>query len=119
MEIKEHWKLVKALVKPEELLLKEKTAKAVMLEHMLIGLGGELGELMDAVKKHTIYQQELDIENVIEELGDIEFYLEGFRQALIIFRDETVRHNINKLSKRYPNLQYTDQAAKERVDKVS
>ena len=86
--------------------------------HMLIGLFGEVGELTDAIKKCVIYGQPLDVENVIEELGDIEFYLEGFRQNLGITREQTLESNINKLWKRYGN-EYSDEAAKERKDKVN
>ena len=45
--------------------------------------------------------QAIDRENVIEELGDLEFYMEGVRQNLGITREETLNHNIQKLSKRY------------------
>lgn len=71
---------------------------------------------MDAIGKHVYYEQPLDIENVREELGDIEFYLEGLRQLLAMPRDETLEHNITKLSKRYGE-KYSDVAAKERKDK--
>ena len=84
--------------------------------HMLIGLIGEVGELTDAIKKCVIYGQPLDVENVIEELGDIEFYLEGLRQNLDISREQTLEANTNKLRKRYGN-KYSDEAAKERKDK--
>ena len=46
------------------------------LEHASLGLIGECGELADAWKKHIIYGRELDLENVIEELGDLRFYLQ-------------------------------------------
>ena len=84
--------------------------------HMLIGLFGEVGELTDAIKKCVIYGQPLDVENVIEELGDIEFYLEGLRQNLGIIREQTLEDNIKKLRKRYGN-KYSDEPAKERIDK--
>lgn len=87
------------------------------LIHMIMGASGETGELLDAIKKHVIYKQELDLNNVIEELGDIEFYLEGLRAALGITRAQTLSSNINKLLQRYPNGSYSDTAAQERKDK--
>jgi len=84
---------------------------------MILGICGESGELLDAVKKAVIYRQDLDKDNVEEELGDIEFYLEGFRQRLGIKRLDTLRANIKKLKKRYP-FYYTNKAAKERKDKA-
>lgn len=84
--------------------------------HMAVGVSGEAGELLDAIKKWTIYQKPLDRENVVEELGDLEFYMEGLRQALGIRRVETLEHNIRKLSTRYLDG-YSDAAAIARADK--
>jgi hypothetical protein len=55
--------------------------------------------------------------NVIEELGDLEFYMEQLRQALLLSREETLAANIAKLSKRYEGLNYSDAAAQARADK--
>lgn len=85
--------------------------------HMLIGLYGEVGELTDAIKKNIVYSDKLDLENVIEEMGDIEFYLEGLRQVYKITRTEVVAANVTKLKKRY-EAGYSDEAAKERKDKA-
>lgn len=84
---------------------------------MTMGISGEAGELLDAIKKGVIYRKPLDRENIIEELGDIEFYLEGLRQQLHISREETLLANINKLSKRYEKLSYSNDAAQTRADK--
>lgn len=113
-----HEDLVSALVKPGQDIVDEMTPEQAHLIHMAVGVSGEAGELLDAVKKATIYQKPIDRENVVEELGDIEFYLEGLRQGLGITREETLDHNIAKLSKRYHGGSYSNQAAQERVDKV-
>ena len=86
--------------------------------HMIMGVSGEVGELLDAIKKAVIYNKPLDRENVIEEMGDIEFYLEGLRQGLGISRQETLDANIEKLSVRYAGLRYSDTAAQTRADKA-
>ena len=86
---------------------------------MAVGVAGEAGELLDAVKKHTVYCKAIDVENVIEELGDLEFYMEGVRQALGLTREQTLEANVAKLSKRYEGLKYSNQAAIDRADKVS
>jgi NTP pyrophosphatase (non-canonical NTP hydrolase) len=83
---------------------------------MSIGVSGESGELLDAIKKWAIYQKPLDIDNVIEELGDIEFYLEGIRQKLGLNRNMILEHNIEKLRRRY-GTKYTNEAAQRRADK--
>lgn len=87
------------------------------LIHMLMGITGEAGELMDAVKKHVIYNKPLDLANVIEELGDIEWYMQGLRVALDLDREDVLLYNIEKLKKRYPEA-YSDSAAQIRADKV-
>lgn len=114
----QHSDLVKALVKPGEDILDTISPSQVDGLHMSVGIAGEAGELLDAIKKWVIYNKPLDRANVIEELGDLEFYMEGLRQSLNITREETVAANIAKLSVRYAGLKYTDTAAQTRVDKA-
>lgn len=113
-----HTDLVRALRKPGAALLQEATPKKLDLNHMVMGLAGEAGELLDAVKRYTMYDKQIDMANVLEELGDIEFYLEGIRQILSVSRDETLVGNVAKLSKRYESLTYTNAAAQDRADKA-
>lgn len=113
-----HSEMVQVLAKDGKLILEEMTPDQMHLTHMAIGISGEAGELLDAVKKASIYQKPIDRDNVVEELGDIEFYLEGIRQGLNISREETIEGNIEKLSKRYEGFKYTNQAAQERADKA-
>jgi NTP pyrophosphatase (non-canonical NTP hydrolase) len=108
---------VDSLVKPGEQMCEEITPFKAHLNHMAMLLAGECGELVDAIKKHTIYGKDLDYVNVIEELGDIEFALEAIRKAFTISREEVLAHNVDKLTKRYNEGRYSDQAAKDRADK--
>ncbi len=109
--------MVKSLAKPGQQILDEMDPAQMHLMHMVIGVSGEAGELLDAVKKSTIYQKPIDRENVIEELGDIEFYLEGLRQGLNITREETIIANKSKLGERYEGFKYSNKAAQDRADK--
>jgi NTP pyrophosphatase (non-canonical NTP hydrolase) len=113
-----HAEMVKDLAKDPKQINTEMTSSSAGLIHMVMGISGETGELLDAVKKHVIYQKALDYDNVIEELGDIEFYLEGLRQMLSVTREETLIANIAKLGKRYPGFEYSNQAAQTRADKA-
>lgn len=108
---------VTALVKDGDKIKSELTGNECHTIHMIMGICGEAGELLDAVKKAVIYRKSLDRVNVIEELGDIEFYLEGFRQSVGISRNETIKENMDKLSKRYSKIKYTDEDAQTRADK--
>jgi NTP pyrophosphatase (non-canonical NTP hydrolase) len=55
--------------------------------HATMGMATEAGELLDAIKKNWVYGKPIDYQNVIEELGDIEWYAEALRQALGVSRD--------------------------------
>lgn len=112
-----HREMVAALAKPGDDIFESLSPQACHLLHMLLGITGEVGELVDGLKKAIIYEQPLDRSNIVEELGDIEFYLEGLRQGLRITREETLTGNMAKLSKRYANLKYTNEQAKLRADK--
>lgn len=112
-----HPELVTALAKPGQAIVDSLTAEKAHILHMAIGISGESGELLDAIKKHVIYNKPLDVANVIEELGDLEFYMEGLRQGTGISREEVLEHNIAKLSIRYGKT-YSDEAAKARADKA-
>ena len=109
--------LVAALAKPGADIVAILTAEDAHLLHMAVGIAGEAGELLDAVKKAAIYRKPIDRANVVEELGDLEFYMEGLRQGLGITRQEVLDHNIAKLSKRYSSGSYSDKHAQERADK--
>lgn len=111
----EQWVMSKA--KDGGLIASNLTASNAHLIHMAIGIAGESGELLDAIKKAVIYGKPLDRENVIEELGDLEFYMAGLRAALDITREQVIAHNVAKLEKRYAKG-YSDKAAQERADKA-
>lgn len=113
-----HTSMVLSLAKTGEAIAKECDAIKANLMHHAVGVASEAGELLDAVKKNFIYNKPVDRENVIEELGDLEFYIAGIREALAITRDQTLEANMSKLAKRYPNYQYTDQRAHNRADKA-
>lgn len=87
--------------------------------HAAVGIAGEAGELLDAVKKVWAYGKPIDLENAIEELGDLEFYMEALRQQIGVSREQVLQANQDKLAKRYPSLRYSDSLAQRRLDKES
>lgn len=110
--------MVAALAKPGAAIVESLDPEKAHLLHMAIGIAGEAGELLDAIKKHVIYNKVIDLKNVVEELGDLEFYMEGMRQGIGIHRGFILNQNIAKLEERYKGLQYSDKAAQERADKI-
>jgi len=109
---------VQAIVKPGHDILVQLTPLQASMMHMAVGISGEAGELLDAIKKHSIYQKPLDFENVKEEAGDILFYLTGLLNDVGVTLNECIDANREKLSKRYPNKCYSNAAAIARADKV-
>ena len=105
----EHSTMVSVLAKPGIEVLKDLTPASAHAIHMAVGISGEAGELLDAIKKHAIYKKPADYENIIEELGDLEFYMEGLRQGFGITREETLRHNLVKLNTRYSKGSFSNQ----------
>lgn len=108
-----------ALAKDGEDIVKNLTPEQANLWHMATGVSGEAGELLDAIKKHVIYQKPLDVENVKEELGDMLFYMSNLMQSVGLSFEEVLQHNVDKLSVRYSSGSYSNKQAQERADKVS
>ncbi len=164
-----HQFMVSKLAKNPDAILTSLSPSKCHLMHMMIGLTDECFEL-------EIAQFNADLENIIEELGDLQFYTEGLifgyidhvanykfvplskhetyqllartvkrhvfyeqelniKDLVCVYQNllswiafdaraigltvvDVQNHNMEKLAKRYPNFDYTDGRAKERIDKV-
>lgn len=76
--------------------------QAIDVLHAAMGCVTEAGELLDAVKKTVIYGKPLDRTNLIEEGGDILWYLALLFDSQGITFNEVMDINIAKLKKRFP-----------------
>lgn len=74
-----------------------------LIKNMCLGLGGEIGEVLDIFKKYFYQGHSLDIKNVIDEMGDIMFYMANLCNILEIDLEIILDYNYNKLLNRYPN----------------
>jgi NTP pyrophosphatase (non-canonical NTP hydrolase) len=99
-------------------LAKKLPTEADDLMHAAVGISGEAGELLDAIKKHWVYNKPLDYENIKEELGDLLFYITAMMLLTRVDLQGVLDANIQKLQKRYPGMNYSDAAAQARVDKI-
>lgn len=72
--------MVKALAKDGDTIAEELTGEDCHLLHMAVGIIGEVAELVQAVTLPA--PGSIDMINAVEEMGDIEFYLEGMSQGL-------------------------------------
>ena len=71
----------------------------------IIGAGGELGEVLEIVKKVVYHDKPLDdtvLDKLEEELGDVLWYLFYFATVLGFSVEKIMTRNIEKLAKRYP-----------------
>lgn len=71
--------------------------------HAVLGICGEAGELVDAVKRTLAYHQPLNMSNMKEEAGDLLYYLSRLITNCGWTFDEVIDANVEKLRKRYPN----------------
>lgn len=115
--LKEFNEMTLALAKDGNEMKQEITPDQLNLLHMAVGISGESGELLDAIKKHVIYQKPLDRENVKEEIGDLLFYVSNLLQSTGFSFEDVLRHNIDKLSVRYSSGKYSNVQAQTRADK--
>lgn len=85
-------------------------SKVARLNHAIMGIATEAGELLDAIKKYIYYGKEIDFANISEEIGDSHWY-----QAIAIDECEfklssILKTNLLKLAKRYGSKFSNDMA---------
>ena len=71
------------------------------LLHAVMGMGDEMGEIHSQFKKHWLYGKNLDVVNIIEELGDFLWFSALMMDELGIDFEKVLSTNIEKLKKRY------------------
>lgn len=84
----------------------------VRLNHAVIGMMGEVGELAAAVERWLHYGQALDLGNIREEVGDVLWYVALACNTLDLDMGSIMEANIRKLRTRYPE-KYRDELARE------
>ena len=67
----------------------------------VMGLCGESGEVIDLVKKHISQGHPLNKDKIVEELGDVLWYIAELATILNVTIEDIMKYNINKLSQRY------------------
>lgn len=72
------------------------------IECSYLGLAGETGEYLDAVKKEMFHGHIKDSWHEVEELGDILFYLTDIARRRLGCTLQAIMHaNVDKLNRRY------------------
>lgn len=91
--------------KYHELAMRTKSHDQTPSQRMLnavLGLCGEAGEIADMLKKHTYHGHALDIDDMIKEAGDLQWYIVQLADSLGVMLSDIMRQNIDKLRRRYP-----------------
>lgn len=84
----------------------------------ILGLVGEAGECADAVKKGWYHDQDLDLEKLDKEVGDVLFYCALYAIARRRNLSDIAQMNVDKLSKRYEDKPWSAEASKAKRDEV-
>jgi NTP pyrophosphatase (non-canonical NTP hydrolase) len=79
-----------------------KTSTKDMLTNGVMGLTGESGEVADMVKKYMFQGHPLSEDDLIEELGDVCYYIALIAEAVGSNINEVIRKNTIKRQDRYP-----------------
>jgi NTP pyrophosphatase (non-canonical NTP hydrolase) len=104
MELKEYQDLSNRTV-PDDLV--------DMLGMGILGCCGEAGELAELLKKARYQGHDLNIGEVIDELGDLLWYVARVADAVYASLDAVAEQNLNKLWERYPHG-FTPDASRDR-----
>tara|TARA_B100001094_G_scaffold293595_1_gene313562 strand:+ start:429 stop:764 length:336 start_codon:yes stop_codon:yes gene_type:complete len=87
---------------------KQSQIKDFDLNYYSIGLGGEVGEVLNEIKK--LHRDDNDIltedrkTKIISEMGDCMWYLQGMCDSINVNIEDIFQSNINKISKNKSSL---------------
>lgn len=73
------------------------------LSHGALGLSGEAGEVTDYIKKVIHHGKPFERSKLVDELGDVRWYLEHLAITVGVSMQEIEEANVYKLRRRYPN----------------
>lgn len=95
MNLKEYQELARRTQNTEITLAEQE-------RHALFGMASEVGEI------HAVYQKvfqghNMDYMKVVDEMGDLMWFLAELADSIGVTLDDVAEHNIAKLKKRYPN----------------
>ena len=72
------------------------------IEHGVLGVSTEAGEMLNNLKRAKFYGNNVDIRNLKEEIGDVFWYIAILCDELNVSMEELMEQNIKKLKLRYP-----------------
>lgn len=87
-----------------------------LLINMCLGLSGETGEVIDIIKKTIYHGHKLSKKHLMEELGDVCWYITNLASLTGIDLENIFEYNIKKLEKRYPNGFSSERSINREID---
>lgn len=75
--------------------------KTIRVLHSILGLATETGELIEMLRQHLSNDKELDLVNMKEEIGDLQWYNALGLDVCESSFEEVMERNIEKLAARY------------------
>lgn len=92
--------------------------EAMHLDRELLELSAASAALLDAAKKHAVYEKPVDRTAVISAMNDIRGRLNNLYNRFEISRDDVIAANMKKLAVRYEGGSYSNDDAQKRADKA-
>ena len=80
---------------------KDNVLTAIRYLHAQAGIASESGEICDAIKAHVFYGKPIDRTHIMEEMGDLFWYLAILCRMLNLEFEKIMRANIDKLRATY------------------
>ena len=74
-----------------------------LIENGVMGLCGEAGECIDILKKTEFQGHAFDPMKMVDELGDVLWYVAQLATGLGVTLEYVAQHNVDKLLVRYPD----------------
>lgn len=74
-----------------------------LIENGVMGLCGEAGECIDILKKTEFQGHDFDPMKMVDELGDVLWYVAQLATGLGVTLEYVAQHNVDKLLARYPD----------------
>lgn len=81
----------------------QRTYKPTNLLNHILGLCGEVGEVAELIKKDLYHSRPIPEGKMLDELGDVLWYLTALATDFDLNLSDIAQHNIDKLRARYPD----------------
>lgn len=115
MNVKEYTDEINTRYTPYPPLRAPAFAENVEVLEACLGLSGEVGEVLDLIKKHLTYNIPLDEKKFILEMGDVFHYYIRLANKYNVTLEMIMEANCAKLRARFPTG-YTNAAAVNKAD---